>query len=341
MKSSLYYFLRFLTRIGMRFFFKKLEINGSANIPQDAPFILIANHQNAFLDAMVASTLVKKPLTFLTRSDIFVPPFNYFLSLLNMWPVYRKRDGYEQLAKNEEIFQNCKNLLKNGSSLLVFPEGNMAPGYQLRPLSKGTARLAIQAQTSMQEPLYIVSVGINYFDHNKPRRRLILNIGKTINVSEYLDEYHMHEAKAIVHLRSDMTDSLKKLMLLPELNETYEQAVDYLLDNNDDSQFEKVKTHLESLEPISRTEKKESNRFIKTLLALPHWPLLTGINWLLLNKLKDPQFILSVKFLTSILLLPLYWVIAFLIVFFISGHFLWTLAIIGVMIAFLFLREAT
>jgi hypothetical protein len=289
---------------------------------------------------MVLSTLVTKPLTFLTRSDIFVAPFQYFLSLLNMWPVYRKRDGYAQLAKNEEIFQNCKDLLKNGHPLLVFPEGNMAPGYQLRLLSKGTARLAIQAQSAMQEPLYIISVGINYFDHNKPRRRLIMNVGKAINVSQYIDEYIDHEAKAIVHLRSDMTESLKNLMLLPDVDENYDRAVDYLLSNRDNSSFENLKTHLSTLNAEPKIENKASNGFLKSILSLPHWPILAGVNWLLKNKLKDPQFILSVKFLVSILILPLYWLIIFFVVLFITGQALWTAIILGVMITFLFLREA-
>jgi 1-acyl-sn-glycerol-3-phosphate acyltransferase len=339
MKSSVYYFFSCLTKLGMPFFFRKLEVIGTENIPQDAPFILVANHQNAFLDAMVASTIVRKPLTFLTRSDIFVAPFQYFLSLLNMWPVYRKRDGYAQLAKNEEIFQNCKDLLKNGSSLLIFPEGNMAPGYQLRALSKGTARLAIQAQSAMSQPLYIVSVGINYFDHNKPRRRFIINVGKVINVSEYMEEYRIHEAKAIVHLRSDMTDALKTIMLLPEKNDNYDSAVDYLLSNKDNSGFDLLKKRLASIDASAPPLKRNPNDLLKAILGLPHWPVLAGVNWLLKNKLKDPQFILSVKFLVSILILPLYWLMLLILIFKISGSIDISLAVLIAIVLMLFIRE--
>lgn len=339
MSMYLYYFLRFLTRKGMIFFFKRMEIHGTEKIPQKSPFILVANHQNAFLDAMIAATLIDQPLTFLTRSDVFKAPFSYFLSWLNMWPVYRRRDGYENLSKNEEIFNNCKSLLQSGKPLLVFPEGNMALGYHLRPLSKGTARLAMQAQEIMSEALYILPVGINYFDHHSPRKRLMINIGDPINVQTYWSEYEQHQAKAIVRLRNDMTDALKSLMILPDIEEYHQVRKDYLLRSSEYLTFEQLRDKLNRMDGSSQmvTQTEKSNDLLKFLLTLPNWPVIILLRYVLIQ-LKDPQFILSIKFLFSILVLPLYWFLAFILAWTFGSLWMATV-ILMTMIATLFFRQ--
>ena len=39
----------------------------------------------------------------LTRSDVFGGPLQWFLDAMEMLPIYRLRNGYSNLKKNEEI----------------------------------------------------------------------------------------------------------------------------------------------------------------------------------------------------------------------------------------------
>ena len=162
--SLLYKFVKYSGRIGLPLYFGELEINGKEHIPRDVPFLIAPNHQSAFLDAVIMGVYNPKPVHFLTRSDVFVSPFIGALKALNMMPVYRLRDGYEKLSKNEEIFAKCEQLLAQGLPVLIFPEGNMGDGHFLRPLTKGTARLAIQSYEHLGTEVQILPVGINYFN---------------------------------------------------------------------------------------------------------------------------------------------------------------------------------
>jgi len=167
--SLLYQFLSRSGRMALPFYFGRLEVNGKEHIPRDAPYIIAPNHQSAFLDAVLMGCFHRKPVSFLTRSDVFVEPFTKVLTALNMMPVYRIRDGYEKLSKNEEVFARCREILSSGNPVLIFPEGNMGEGHFLRPLTKGTSRMAIQSQLEITKDIYILPVGINYFHHEQAR----------------------------------------------------------------------------------------------------------------------------------------------------------------------------
>ena len=114
------------------------------------------NHQGALLDPLVLASLTKGKITSLTRSDIFGGPFQWFLDAFYMLPVYRIRNGYSNLKKNDEIFAKCYELLGLGKFMLMFSEGGHHNEYYLQNLSKGSSRLAFQGgpRKSRKEDLF-------------------------------------------------------------------------------------------------------------------------------------------------------------------------------------------
>ena len=226
MKRIVYWIVQKLVYLGLHAYFNKIEINGAENVPdpKTTPFIYAPNHQSAFMDALVVGGLSPVPVNYLTRSDIFVPPWTWILDALNMIAIYRMRDGYGKLGKNDAVFETCIDLFKNRKPVLIFPEGNQGRHYYLRPLTKGTARLAMQAQENLDVDLKVLPVGINYFRHDYPRHKLILNFGKPINVSAYMAQYQNAKPRALNDFRTELSDSLKSLMVIPEETENYEDA---------------------------------------------------------------------------------------------------------------------
>ena len=109
-----YLFVRFLCGINGRFFFKEVEVNGLENIPTDGGFLLALNHSNSFLDGVICAFTNPIGLHYLTRSDVFAPPWEGILTSLHQVPVYRLRDGISKLAKNDETFAKCYRLSRNG-----------------------------------------------------------------------------------------------------------------------------------------------------------------------------------------------------------------------------------
>lgn len=307
----LYTFVKYSGRIGLPIYFGRLEINGKENVPKDRPFIIAPNHQSAFLDAIILGVYCHKPVHFLTRSDVFVKPFIGALTAFNMMPVYRIRDGYEKLSKNEEVFAKCNALLSKGLPVLIFPEGNMGDGHYLRPLTKGTARMAFQAQEVIDQDVMVLPVGINYFHHDRPRYKCIINYGKPLRVKDYLAQYEEHKAKALIKLRNDLSDSIKQQLVIPE-KEGYADKVKALHRKNEHHNFQSLSRVIaegSSLQP----NYNPSLKWFASLLSLFN-PLSIGVvTYIMRNIIKERQFTSSLKYTLGLMLSLIWWLFLFIV----------------------------
>ena len=66
-----YKLIQFILRIYLPVLFKRLDYRGLENVPQDKPVVFAVNHQNAFLDGILVALKLRRPVFFLTRSDVF------------------------------------------------------------------------------------------------------------------------------------------------------------------------------------------------------------------------------------------------------------------------------
>ncbi len=108
-----YSILRITANITFRLFYKKIYVYGKKNIPSGHPVIFAPNHQNAVMDPLAILFTQKNYIVFLARSDVFNGKFLIrLLTFLKILPIYRQRDGIENLAKNEEIFDITVRILK-------------------------------------------------------------------------------------------------------------------------------------------------------------------------------------------------------------------------------------
>jgi len=139
--------------------------------------LIAANHPNSFLDAVIIATLFKRPVYSLTRGDVYSTPLkSKILHALKMFPVFRMSEGVENMDQNYETFEKCKEVFKNNGIVLIFSEGLCINEWHLRPLKKGTARLAI---SSWEEniPLKILPTSINYSVFKSFGKNVILSFG--------------------------------------------------------------------------------------------------------------------------------------------------------------------
>lgn len=147
--------------------------------------ILACNHPNSFLDAVIMDILFERPIWSLTRGDAFLnKTVNNILFKLKMLPVYRMREGVENLSGNYKTFDTCIELFRRGQIVLIFSEGLCVNEWRLRPLKKGTARLAYKC---LQEniPLKILPVGINYSSYKRFGKNLFINFGDLFSVTDF------------------------------------------------------------------------------------------------------------------------------------------------------------
>lgn len=210
MKDCWWYYVRFWIKLAIKLFYRRIEINGRENYPRSGAVLLAPNHQNAFMDALVPSAFAERPIHYLTRSDVFNNRWMAaFLHSINMMPVYRQRDGIGNLAKNEAIFERCREILRNGETLLIFPEATHLGERRLRPLSKGFTRILFGALEDEATPeIHVVPLGINYSHYHKTGSRLIVNYGAPISVSAYRDTHTENAPRAMGALRDDVQKAL-------------------------------------------------------------------------------------------------------------------------------------
>ncbi len=142
--------------------------------------LLACNHPNSFLDSVILDTLFQQPIWSLARGDAFKNKMiSRVLTLLKILPVYRTSEGAETLSENYKTFGVCISIFKKNGIVSIFSEGKCINEWHLRPLKKGTARLAIKAWEE-GIPLTVLPVGINYSSFRKFGKNVFLNFGKLI-----------------------------------------------------------------------------------------------------------------------------------------------------------------
>jgi 1-acyl-sn-glycerol-3-phosphate acyltransferase len=221
-----YYLLQSYAKLIFRMFYRKICIVNRHHIPVNQPVILAPNHQNALMDAMVLVCKSGYQVVFLARADIFKGKFLInFLTYINIMPIFRIRDGYENVKKNDVVFEKTLQVLRNRYNPLgMFPEGNHGDMRRLRPLVKGIFRIAFMAQEDFGDSpgVKIVPVGIDYGHYQHFRSTVFANFGKPIEVSEYYTVFKENPVLAINQLKERYAAEISKLMIDIQTEEYYD-----------------------------------------------------------------------------------------------------------------------
>ena len=209
--SLLYSLIKVPARIAFWFYCRKLIVNNKEAFKLNGPLLIAANHPNSFLDAIILDTLFEQPIYSLTRGDVFKSKLAAkILTSLKMLPVYRLREGAENLEHNYTTFTACRKIFENKGIVLIFSEGGCINEWKLRPLKKGTARLALSAWEE-GIPLTVLPLGINYSSFRKFGKNIILNFGEPIIASDIAND--ISHGKGINAFNTKLNDQLKKLVI--------------------------------------------------------------------------------------------------------------------------------
>ena len=157
--------LKLFIRAALWLFCAEINTKNKYLLNTKGPLLIIANHPNSFLDAIIIGTRYNRTIHFLARGDVFTKKLHRFLlGLLNMIPVYRLREGKEFLHLNEYAFVESARLLKNNEAVLIFIEGTCLNTNALQPFKKGTARILQACHTENLFPLiHLAGIAYNNF----------------------------------------------------------------------------------------------------------------------------------------------------------------------------------
>jgi hypothetical protein len=209
--------LKLFIQAGLWLFCHEIHLKNKQLFKTKGPLLIIANHPNSFLDALIIGSYYNRRVYFLARGDVFKKPLHRFiLESLNMIPVYRLREGKEFLHLNDYAFIKSIDLLSKGYAVLVFIEGICINSHELQPFKKGTARI-VEGVQKLNIPLRIHIVGIAF---NQLR-----GIGKTINliVTEMNDFINIQHSKDRLVFNQSVLELLQKNIIIPPVLTRFNQ----------------------------------------------------------------------------------------------------------------------
>ncbi|MBL0355776.1 MAG: 1-acyl-sn-glycerol-3-phosphate acyltransferase [Chitinophagaceae bacterium] len=302
----LYPLLKTPAKFALLIYCRKLTINNRSYLKSNGPLLLACNHPNSFLDAIILATIFRQPVYSLARGDAFNKKWIAFLlRQMNILPVYREREGTEHLHKNYQTFDACTKIFKQKGIVLIFSEALCENEWHLRPLKKGTARLAAAAW-QQGIPLKILPVALNYSSYTLFGKNVHLNFGSLIT-KEQIAANGIENGK----LLNETTNAIQLQL----------QQMVYEIDEKDKQLQSEI-----FLIPVSNLK--------KILLSIPaaigyllHLPFYISLQKIIASKTWQTGHYDSAIVGTLFLIYPFYLLLLCSITYFIAGNFWWLITL--------------
>lgn len=212
----LYQILKTLTNIFYRIYYT-IEVKGLEKNPYGKPVIMAPNHINGFIDPVSIGMMSSQKVRFFARGDVFKGRFaKWILNEMNVSPMYRLKEGYSELKKNDKTFEECRTLLSDNKTILLFPEAICVQEKRLQPLKKGLARILFQTEElfDFKKEVWVLPIGLNYSDAKKFRSKLFINIGDPVSIKKYEELYKLDKVKAINDFTKMLEQEMTKLIIV-------------------------------------------------------------------------------------------------------------------------------
>jgi len=168
------------------FFFGSIQIEGKENIPLQDPVIIAPTHRSrwdAFIIPYALGRLVSgRDLRFMVSANEVKGIQGWVIRRMGGFPVNTDRPQLTSVRHSVELLQ------LNQEMLVIFPEGGIFNDYQIHPLKRGVAAIALQAKIDKSKRgVKILPVGIRY---SQPfpswGTDVRVDIGSPLTVSDYL-----------------------------------------------------------------------------------------------------------------------------------------------------------
>jgi len=223
----LYSILKPIIRLSLRIYFRRVDVIGQENVPKNGPVIFVANHPSALLDPLIAATTVKRKLHFLAGAEWFGKGLKalFFKKQLNMIPVHRPWLAKSKEITNDDMFEECYKSLKEGKSIIIFPEASSVTVSKIRELKTGAVRIraGFEEYVNHECTVPIIPIGLSYSNPHEFQSRVVVKIGDPVtfsssNNTDDLAEIYRKQTndvqgalkKSIIHVDNTKNEGLVK-----------------------------------------------------------------------------------------------------------------------------------
>ncbi len=129
-----------------------ITVSGLENIDHNRTYIIVANHQS--LADIIIVYLLKMQFKWVAKESLFKLPFvGWCMSLA--YHVKLERGDFGSIKK---VYRQAAHLLRNGMSVLFFPEGTRSSTSEMKDFQNGAFKLAIKEKVPIL-PVLIKGTG--------------------------------------------------------------------------------------------------------------------------------------------------------------------------------------
>ena len=240
-KGGLYYmgFKEFIRLLFNHVLYRRVyKIGDEKILPEGNPQVIASNHQNCLVDAIAVMLSFKGPGRrpfFWARADIFAVSkvLEKYLRFLGLMPAFRmEHEGMEDVGKNSASFDESYHLLKNGQSVMIFPEAGHQDKRYLGHFTTGYTTMAFKAaqQTGFEKEIFILPVANHYSNYFGMRREMCVMFSDPISLKPYYELYREKPRTAMRQINEKVRAEISSMMLNIQDLENY-PAIDFLRNN--------------------------------------------------------------------------------------------------------------
>ncbi|MBV9210466.1 MAG: 1-acyl-sn-glycerol-3-phosphate acyltransferase, partial [Acidobacteria bacterium] len=212
--------------IALRLFFRRIETSREERVPMTGAVVFVINHPNGLIDPALIFCSLPRRVSFLAKSTLFrLPVISFLLRTVEALPLYRRVDAGEDVSQNLRTFEACRELLRQGRCIALFPEGLSHSSTKLMPIKTGAARIALGAISMKSDEraafdLKIVPVGLYYTSKTSFRSEALIRFGEEMAVEPVeLDEDGEPPREAVKELSKRIEAALREVTLNVESGE--------------------------------------------------------------------------------------------------------------------------
>ncbi|MCR5746550.1 MAG: 1-acyl-sn-glycerol-3-phosphate acyltransferase [Lachnospiraceae bacterium] len=121
----------------------RLTVKGKERVPKDEAVLYVANHRSWF-DIVLLDGQMFRPTGIVSKKEVkVVPILGWWMIMLDCRFIDRK-----DLRQSMQVILDCIELIKNGISVLIYPEGTRSKAeseLEVAPFKEGSFKIALKS----------------------------------------------------------------------------------------------------------------------------------------------------------------------------------------------------
>src|SRR3954471_24198146 len=115
---GLYRAIRWIGRIGLKVYFRRIERFHGERVPLQGPVLLACNHPNSLTDSFVVGAVVPRKVNFVATVQLFqFKPLKWLLTSCGVIPINRVKDDPRSMRSVADTFEACYQVLEAGEAI--------------------------------------------------------------------------------------------------------------------------------------------------------------------------------------------------------------------------------